>query len=297
MSEVLEMLLNGWALVPVPQGLKGPKTANWNLPEKCVKDTHGAKILTGMNIGLAHAYCTPTPTCAIDIDDYRYAKKWLSSHGIDLYEMLSADDASVIWSGKRYSLKLLYRLPAGTAPLESKKIVGIEGKSALEFRCASKDGKTVQDILPPSVHPEGHHYQWISTSNPLQLPEIPSELMAVWTLLIGNGSRVASRKSNLRLNGNHRLETPRQVAIIQSALEYIDADCTYEKWRNVIWAVLSTSWKCAEDLAYNWSITAPDRFEDNAFWQVINSYIPDHPTQITLGTVYHHARIGGWNDK
>jgi hypothetical protein len=88
-------------------------------------------MLSDMNIGLAHAYCTPTPTCAIDIDDYRYAKKWLSSHMIDLAEMLHAHDASVIWSGKLFSLKILYRLPSGTAPLESKKIVGIDGKSAI----------------------------------------------------------------------------------------------------------------------------------------------------------------------
>jgi len=297
MTAVIDMLKNGWALVPVPQGLKGPKTVNWNHQEKCVKDPSDANMLSDMNIGLAHAYCTPTPTCAIDIDDYRYAKKWLSSHRIDLAEMLHAHDASVIWSGKRFSLKLLYRLPVGTNPLESKKIVGIDGKSAIEFRCASKDGKTVQDILPPSLHPEGHCYQWVGKGDPIQLPNIPQALLDLWVLLIGNGSRVALRKSNVLTSGNRRPETPRQIAIIESALGYIDADCSYEKWRNVLWAVLSTGWKCAEDLAYKWSVTAPSRFKEDSFWLVVNSYIPDHPNPITLGTIYHHARVGGWNER
>ena len=93
MTAVIDMLKSGWALVPVPKGIKGPKTVNWNHQEKCVKEPCNANILSDMNIGLAHAYCTPTPTCAIDIDDYRYAKKWLNSHEIDLAEMLHADDA------------------------------------------------------------------------------------------------------------------------------------------------------------------------------------------------------------
>jgi hypothetical protein len=50
-------------------------------------------------------------------------------------------------------------------------------------------------------------------------------------------------------------------------------------------------------LAYKWSTTALNRFKDDSFWLVVNSYIPDHPNPITLGTVYHHARAGGWNEK
>jgi hypothetical protein len=97
------------------------------------------------------------------------------------------------------------------------------------------------------------------------------------------------------VNRCSRPETPRQVAIIQNALGHITADCDYERWRNVLWAILSTGWVCAEDIALAWSKTVPTRFEDDAFWELVNSYIPDHPNKITVGTIYHHARIGGWN--
>jgi hypothetical protein len=76
---------------------------------------------------------------------------------------------------------------------------------------------------------------------------------------------------------------------------YINADCPYETWRNVVWAVLSTGWKRAEAIAQAWSSSAPDRYNDDAFWLVANSYMPNHSNPISLGTVYHHARTGGWN--
>jgi hypothetical protein len=126
--------------------------------ERCVKSEAQLHKLDGINAGLAHAYCAPTPTCAIDVDNYKPAKAWLATHSNDLYELLLAHNAVVIWSGRKYSLNILYRLPQSVPPFVSKKINGEDGKSILEFRCATKDGKTVQDVLPPSVHPDGHHY-------------------------------------------------------------------------------------------------------------------------------------------
>ena len=289
------LLQNGFALVPIPYGRKGPQTVGWNLRQNVAVNPSDANRLEGMNVGLAHAYCTPNPTCALDIDHYPNAKAWLASHSIDLDALIHASGQVVIHSGKRNSLKLIYRLPEGQLPLESKKINGTDGKAALEFRCATKDGHTVQDVLPPSLHPEGQLYIWLGDGDPLQPPYIPHELLSLWCLLIANGSRVALRKSNSLAGSHPRPETPRQVANVLSPLSFIDADCDYEMWRNVVWAVLSTGWLCAEDMAYDWSRTAPDRFEEDAFWLVANSYIPDLSDQITLGTLYYHARRGGWH--
>jgi len=113
--------------------------------------------------------------------------------------------------------------------------------------------------------------------------------------LISNGSRVALRHQASSVCTHKRPESPRQVATIQDALNYINADCSYEIWRNVVWAILSTGWLCAEDMALKWSQTAPERFDWDSFWLVANSYIPDLPDRISLGTIYHHARLGGWN--
>jgi len=295
MTSTSDMIRSGWALVPIPPRQKGPTTKGWNTRERCITTEEQLQMLKGINVGLAHAYCTPTPTCAIDVDNYKPAKAWLATHAIALDELLLTQTAVVIWSGKKYRLKLLYRLPEFTPPFVSKKINGKDGKSILEFRCATKRGKTVQDVLPPSMHPDGHQYRWLSEGNPLQLSVIPSELLGLWKTLSENKCRVATRTFFSENLTSKRQETPRQIAIIKEALGHISADCSYELWRNVIWAILSTRWQCAEDLALVWSQTAPDRFEWDAFWLVVNSYLPHHQRPISLGTVYHHARRGGWH--
>lgn len=288
------MLGAGWALVPIPPRQKGPVHKGWNMQSECVTNLGQVHLLDGMNIGLAHAYCMPSPTCAIDIDNYRTAKPWLATHSIDLNHLLEAPDAVVIWSGKKYSLKLLYKLPAQGIPMVSTKINGPDGRVAFEFRCATSDGKTVQDVVPPSIHPSGSPYQWMGYGNPLKPPEIPDALLGLWRMLVVKGSKVAHRKFAPDLGGSMRLESPRQIAIIKDALSHITADCSYEVWRNIVWAILSTRWTCAEAIAQAWSQTAPDRYAEDAFWTVVNSYMPQRGNQITVGTIYHHAQLGGW---
>ena len=290
------LIYSGLALVGIPYGQKGPATSGWNLRQNCITDSSKAALLQGGNIGLAHAYCAPVPTCAIDIDNYKTAKPWLAMHGIELDALLKTTGAVLISSGRKFRIKLLYRLPAGSPQLESKKIIGPDGQTALELRCATKDGKTVQDVLPPSRHPDGLDYVWVGDGNPLLLPEIPRVLLDVWHRLITNTSRVALRRRNGPMAQHPQPETPRQIAKLQAALSHISADCDYDKWRNVVWATLSTGWLCSEDMAIDWSRTAPLRFDDDAFWTVANSFIPDHSSRISVGTIYHHARLGGWND-
>ena len=292
MTNFAAMVRSGWALVPIPPRQKGPTTSGWNTRERCVTSAAQLHKLEGINVGLAHAYCAPTPTCAVDVDNYKPAKAWLATHSVDLNELLLAQNAVVIWSGKKYSLKLLYRLPQSTSPFVSKKINGADGKSIIEFRCATKDGKTVQDVLPPSVHPDGHQYRWHSEGDPLQLPVIPNELLDLWQALNSNTHRDASRNNSMHRAVSAPPETPRQIAIVQEHLNSISADCGYEKWRNCVWAILSTGWDCAEVLALSWSQSAPERFDFDAFWAVANSYEADRQNPITLGTLVFHARQG-----
>lgn len=294
-TSVASLLSSGIALIGMPLGKKGPTTAGWNLRKNAVTESQQAAVLSGKNVGIAHAYCTPTPTCALDIDDYKYSISWLASHGIDLTSLLSEPNAVIIWSGKQNSLKLIYRLPHNVQPLESKRIVGLGTTTILEFRCATKDGKTVQDVIPPSLHPDGHHYSWFGEGTPLMIPTIPSDLFMVWQQLITNSSRVAHRHLQHQPAIHAPRETPQQIAIIQSLLSCISADCDYDQWRNIVWAILSTKWRCAESIALSWSQSAPDRFDEEAFWLVVNSYLPNHPNQITIGTLRHFAKLGGWN--
>jgi hypothetical protein len=294
MISAKDLLKNGFALIPIPLGKKGPISPKWNHPEKAITDPNEARLLEGLNIGVAHKYCRPTPTCAIDIDNYPAAKEWLKEREIDLTQLLSDHDAVVISSGRSQSTKLLYRLPPGYTGIESQTILNDREGCILEFRCSTRDGLTVQDVLPPSRHPQGTQYRFSGNGNPISPPEIPSTVLKLWMGLTEQDikARLLVRIDRGGSNTPQLAETPRQIAEVRHALSQIDADCSYETWRDVIWALRSTGWNCAEQLAYEWSKSALDRFNEVAFSKVNTSYKPNHPTPITLGTLFHHAKKG-----
>ena len=90
-------------------------------------------------------------------------------------------------------------------------------------------------------------------------------------------------------------ETPRQRAYLEKALSHISADCDYEVYRRVIWGILSSGWECAEDIAYEWSNTCPERFEEKTFYNLVNSFDSSRERRPTLNTVYKIAQQNGWN--
>lgn len=299
MSIVSDYVAYGMALVPIPAGTKRPVLPGWNKPENAITDPDQAAELAG-NIGLAHAYSTP-PTMALDIDDMARAVPWLAERGIDLGALLDAADAVQIVSGREGRIKLLYTLPPGCAPRESIAIKGAvvaEGRerqvTVLEFRCATRDGLTVQDVLPPSIHPDtGLPYRWGGKGTWRAIPVIPNLLLTIWQDEV---DRQFARRSRCGVGSrpNHAVEdTPRQRAHVAEMLRHISADCSYELYRDVVWAVLWLGWEDAEDIAEQWCRTAPERFEELDFYNVVNSH--DLSRSPTIGTLYHHARAGGWH--
>jgi hypothetical protein len=88
-------------------------------------------------------------------------------------------------------------------------------------------------------------------------------------------------------------DTPRQRARLAEMLSCITADCSYELYRDIVWAILSLGWHDGEEIAHGWCLTAPDRFDDENFWNVANSH--DALRTPTMGTIIHFARAGGWN--
>lgn len=285
----LSLVGNGFTLIPIPSGKKRPHHKSWNHRGKVIDSPNQVNQLSGMNIGLAHAFCTPNPTCAIDVDDLTQATKWLSDRAVDLIALQNAPAAVGIVSGKINSFKLIYRLPDGVPVLASKAITGLSGNMMLEFRCATKKGLTVQDVLPPSVHPSGSKYRWVGAGSILSLPTLPDCLLQIWLELL----KSTLRKERLNAVPIVTPETPRQVAILKQQLAFIDADCDYETYRNVIWGIASTGWECAYQIALDWSLTAEYRFEEHTLDALFYSYDPDRDDRITLGTIYHYAKQGG----
>ena len=177
----------GLALVSIPHGKKGLTDRGWNLPENAVRtcEQAAARIDGSSNLGLMHAYSDP-PTCAIDIDDMAEARPWLAARGVDLDALLSAPDAVRINSGREGRAKLLYRLDA---PLPQKK-AKVGRKDIIDFRCGTDGGLTVQDVLPPSIHPDtGRPYALEGDIG--AIPPIPANLLACWQGLLTTGKRAS----------------------------------------------------------------------------------------------------------
>jgi hypothetical protein len=64
-----------------------------------------------------------------------------------------------------------------------------------------------------------------------------------------------------------------------------------------VFSILSSGYSAAEAIAYDWSITS-DRYTEEDFNNLVRDYIngvTGTDGAITLGTVYHYAREGGWN--
>lgn len=195
----------GFALVPIPHGKKGPIDKGWNLPENCIRTPAEVGRLDG-NVGVAHAYCKPSPTCAIDIDAVDKARPWLKKRGVDVDALLTAPDAVRIDSGRPGRAKLLYQLPQ-VMPTQKPPDAG------LELRCGTKDGLTVQDVLPPSIHPEtGLPYRLIGDI--ATIPEIPAPLLALWQDLSKHTRR--GKKLDDVKNGDSVLLALNELGMVRS---------------------------------------------------------------------------------
>lgn len=169
----------GWKLCRITKGLKAPTYEGW--PDNPV----ASDAVGDSGLGLLHSH---SGTCAIDFDDLASAQGWLDARDIDLNDLLHADDAVQIKSGRDNRAKLLYRLPPGTHPLTTAKVKNANGSMMIEFRCASHDGKGIQDVLPPTIHPDtGKPYEWAGAGDYQNLPVLPSSLHAVWTAVGAQG--------------------------------------------------------------------------------------------------------------
>lgn len=92
-----------------------------------------------------------------------------------------------------------------------------------------------------------------------------------------------------------RPETPRNIALLREQLCFINADCGYGRYRCVVWAILSSGWECAEDIARRWSQTAPHRFDEKTFDNLIRYFDPNRADCPSFGSIVYEARAGGWH--
>ena len=271
--------------MPIPANTKGPRTPGWNLRENALKAQ--GDLPPGYGIGLAHAY---SGTMALDIDNWTVTTSLLAEHGIDLQALYDAPDAVVINSGKPGHGKLLYVMPFGAA-LPSKKIMH-SGITAYELRCATVSGLTVQDVLPPSIHPETRQpYHWAGHGHWTRMPVIPQPLLDLW-----NGMLAQDKERTIATDGS----VDASWEEIRQALDAVPAECTRDEWVNIgmalHWAGTQTD-QLEQALALwnEWSATAQTKYpgEREILTQWI-SFKTDKATAVKLGTLFHIAKSHGW---
>lgn len=87
-------------------------------------------------------------------------------------------------------------------------------------------------------------------------------------------------------------EIAEEISRVEAMLALIPADCDYPVWRNVLWAIASTDWSCAENLARKWSASASGKFNEAAFRTVWKSFDPTRG--IGLGPLVRYALQNGY---
>lgn len=163
----------GWVLTPIPHKTKAPKLPRWNTPEVWVDSKAKAERAFSVpaNMGVI---LEPSGICVLDVDHLEYAKLIFSEFGFDYDFILKY--APRIKGAKKNRDKAIFRLPKDHKLSHHKLTWGNKqlSVSVFELRCGLE-----QDVLPPSIHPDGHAYEW--GMEPFSLiPEMPLEILRLW---------------------------------------------------------------------------------------------------------------------
>lgn len=87
-------------------------------------------------------------------------------------------------------------------------------------------------------------------------------------------------------------ETPENIEIVKAQLACVSSDAAYNTWRDIVWSIQSTGWRCAETLARDWSMQAADHYDEAVFDKLVGAFDPSRG--ITPGTLHYHAKQNGW---
>lgn len=203
LEHALAYLQQGWKLVMMPTGSKGPTgeaAMGWNSPSALIDSPEKAvaRLAHGpQNMGLVHQ---PSGTVSIDVDDEAWARHILEQFGLDYDAIIAAGmriksregrDKVVFAQAPDLPLvKVTWPKQNATGPTDLFTII--------EFRAGPN-----QDVLPPSKHPDGHHYSWWPGTAPWDfaerggLPTMPVELLQFWRALADPSTGLREEIKNL----------------------------------------------------------------------------------------------------
>lgn len=165
----------GYALAAWPaRDGKAPRRDGWGRAA-----ANPARVSPSDNIGVNHGL---SGTAALDLDHLDLSLRVLEALGLDLNELTGSTTA---WRGRPDRAKLLFRAPSPALGVRKLKVwtePDAEPVTVLELRGA-EEGAQVQDVLPPSRHPDtGKPYELVTPLRAVaELPPMPAQLVDVWT--------------------------------------------------------------------------------------------------------------------
>lgn len=330
----LSLVRNGYAIIPIPKGTKGPRFEGWQnirvtteaefnefiVGKRKVEKQDGRKgdfvmvpnVKDGDGIGILTKY-----NPAIDIDCY---DETLVQQMVEFcHKKIGLAPVRI---GNAPKALLMYVADSAFSKITSARYYDPSNPDSDPKR----KGQRVeilgngQQFVAYHIHPDtGKPYDWPEEwMNPLELPSIDLPVLTVeqakavcmeferlceeagWERL-GEGSASEQRADD----DNDAMaelppppETDDEVERVRSALEAMKAnssDYDYDEWRNVLFALKWTRWDCAEALAREWSESS-DKHVTKEFNTVWRgAQKRDRGREVTLGSLFNMAKKAGWD--
>ena len=279
-SQWLEYVNNGIAITPIKSGSKQPVLPNWSdksqavtTKQQVVKLSAGFPKKLNGSAGVLLAHCEE-PLMTLDIDDHIYANDWFAERGIELGDLFIDPDAVQIQSGVQNKAKLVFKLEAPMLHA----VVKSGGDTAIEFRCMNSTGGSLQDVLPPSIHPlTGKPYKWHGDWR--NIPRLPDEIKTIWQTLLDE-----KQSKSVRVETTD-IPSTTQVGDIRRALDKVPASSlTYDEWVRVAMSIHSELPDIVGMAVFDrWSAIDEERYDYDAVVRCWNSI---KPGPVTIGTLF-----------
>ncbi len=286
-TRALQYAAIGWAVLPIRAGSKVPHLDEWQHRASADLSTIREWWSRWPRAGIG-VHCGLSDVVVVDVDPRNGGRDTFARLEAERGPLWDHDPAIARTGGGGWHYVFAapegVRLPAKLGP-------GVDLLSGPRYF-----------IVEPSVHPAtGKPYRWENGANPLNMRELPPLPEAWWTA----AAEVAATPDAAGLDALAHLtpapleDTPANVERVKSAAAALSADCDYHEWMRRTFAILSTGLPDAVEIAREWSMTAPGRFDDDAFDLLVDSYREERRhggDLIGPGTLFHLAKEAGWTD-
>lgn len=165
-------------MVPIPPGTKNPTKPGWNILENTIQTEEDAKFWLehpDWNMGLL---LSESRMVALDIDNLQNTQTVFNELGLNYEELLKGAPRIIGRPGRD---KALFAVPKNEDTILSRKTLSWENKETRKSEVVFElRAGAIQDVLPPSIHPDTQlPYKWKSYPSD-GIPEIPKQLLTIW---------------------------------------------------------------------------------------------------------------------